>query len=416
MKLLIFCPYYPPHIGGLESHADEFNKYLSQKGIAITVFTPRLPEEALENEIVYEKVELIRFPAFEIINNYPLPKFWSLKFWKLFLGLFEIKFDIVISRTRFFNTSFLAFIYAKIYPHTNFSNPSNLKINIKSDKATDYKKETVRIGVGVKKARWIHIEHGSDFVKSGGKFSVFAAKIYDLTFGKLILKKADRIIANSNASAEFCKKLAGNINCQVIYRGVETEKIISLPADIELKNKYPDDVIITFLGRLIDGKGVTDLLSAVAEIANDNFKLFIIGGGPERKNLENLAQKLKIKNKIIFFGYKKFEDYISILKVSDIFVNPSYTEGLPTTVAEAALSKNAIIATNVGGTSEIITDGKSGFLIKPKNINLLKEKIELLINDKNLRETLGSNAFDEVKNKFNWNNSIEKYIEIFRGL
>src|SRR3989339_611359 len=114
MKLLIFCSYYPPHTGGLESHADEFNKYLSQRGIDITVFTPKLPKNSPESEILYNNVKIIRFPAFEIISNYPLPKFWSLKFWSLFLRLFNQKFDITISRTRFFNTSLLTLIYAKI--------------------------------------------------------------------------------------------------------------------------------------------------------------------------------------------------------------------------------------------------------------------------------------------------------------
>lgn len=378
MKVIVFSPYYPPHIGGLESHADEFNKYLSQKGADITVFTPRLPKEAPENEIKYGDVKIIRFPAFEIISNYPLPKFWSLKFWKLFSLLFEQKFDIVISRTRFFSTSLLALAFAKI-----------------------------------KKVKWIHIEHGSDFVKSGGKFSVITAKIYDYTFGRLALKKASEVIANSNASAEFCKRLVRNMDCQVIHRGIETEKIISLPADTDLKNKYSKDIIITFLGRLVNGKGVTDLLSAIAEIAKDNFKLFIIGDGPERKNLESLAQKLRIENKVVFFGYKKFEDYIKILKISDIFVNPSYTEGLPTSVIEAALCKKAIIATNVGGTPEIITDQKSGFLVDPGNTDQLKEKLEVLINDRTLRETLGENAYNEVKDKFSWNKSIEKYLSIF---
>lgn len=381
MKILIFCPYYPPHIGGLESHADEFNKYLSQKGMDISVFTPRLPHGVPECENKYGNVRIIRFPAFEIVSNYPLPKFWSLRFWKLFSFLFKQKFDIVISRTRFFNTSLLALIYAKI-----------------------------------KKIKWIHIEHGSDFVKSGGKFSILVARIYDHTIGKLILRLVDKVIANSNASAEFCKRLFKNINCEVIYRGIETEKIISISGNTELKNKYPDDVIITFLGRLIDGKGVADLLSALSEIKNKNYICFIVGDGPERKNLENLAQKFKIENKIIFFGYKNFDDYIRILKISDIFVNPSYTEGLPTTVAEAALCQNAIIATNVGGTAEIITDQKSGFLIEPKNIAELKNKLEMLISNKELRKQLGENAYNEVRDKFNWDESIEKYIAIFQKI
>lgn len=377
MNIIVFSPYYPPHTGGLESHADEFNKYLSQKGIDITVFTPRLPKEAMENEVKFNNVKIIRFPAFEIISNYPLPKFWSLKFWKLFFALFKIRYDIAISRTRFFNISLLSLIYAKI-----------------------------------KRAKWIHIEHGSDFVKLNSRLKSKISMLYDYTFGKLVLMSADKVVANSNASAEFCKKIAPKISCDLIYRGVETDKIQSAQPNVKMKNSCSNDVIITFIGRLIDGKGVADLIRA-AEGIGENFKLFIIGEGPQKENLKKLSKKSKIEDKIIFFGHKEFEEVIGILKISDIFVNPSYTEGLPTSVIEAALCKKAIIATNVGGTPEIITDQKSGFLVDPGNINQLKEKLEVLINDGTLRETLGENAYNEVKDKFSWNRSIDKYLSIF---
>lgn len=414
MKLLIFCPYYPPHIGGLESHADEFNKYLSQKGIDIVVFTPRLPKDAPEKEIrhnnvypptnsndlielkkvdtdaeiVKEKqisakigvgVKVIRFPAFEIIPGYPLPRFWNFRFWKLFFGLFKEDVDIVISRTRFFNTSLLALIYAKI-----------------------------------KKIKWIHIEHGSDFVQLSSKFKTFVAKFYDYTFGCLVLKFSDQNISISKAVRKFVNKFDKRQSL-VIYRGVEIEKIENAAPNLELKNKYKDTFIITFLGRLISGKGVSDLISAVKDI-NSDFILFIIGDGPERKNLEALARKLNPENKVVFFGYQKFEDAIAIIKISDLVVNPSYTEGLPTSVIEAALCRKAIIATNVGGTPEIITNDKSGFLIEPKNPQLLREKINLLIINQNLRQKFGKSAYEDTRNKFSWPVNILKYYEILENI
>lgn len=380
MKLLIFSPYYPPHVGGLESHADEFNKYLSRKGADITVFTPKLPVSAPETETMHNDVKIIRFPAFEIIPNYPVPKFWTHDFRRLFNRLFLENYDMVISRTRFFLTSLMALLYAKR-----------------------------------KKIGWIHIEHGSDFVKSGGKISTFIAWAYDHIFGKLVLASADKILANSQASARFCKRLAPKKDCPIIYRGIEIGKIESAGLNLEMRNKYPDACIITFIGRLIDGKGIADLLHATKDM-KEKFMIFIVGDGPQKKTLERIVRDLKMENKIIFFGHQKFEDAMALLKISDILVNPSYTEGLPTTVTEAALCKKAIVATNVGGTPEIITGNNDGFLVEAKNIGMLKEKLEILIRNRTLREEFGNNAYDKVKEKFDWNNSINKYLNIFNGL
>lgn len=372
-KILVFCPYYPPHIGGLESHADEFNKHLARKGNAITVFTPRLPKDAPVNETQHEKVEIIRFPAFEIIPNYPVPKFWTLSFWKLFHDLFKQDFDIVISRTRFFLTSLLAILYSKI-----------------------------------KRKKWIHIEHGSDFVKLDNCWKSCIAKIYDYTLGWLTIKMATRVVANSQASAIFCQKLCRR-KINIIYRGVEIEQI----EKVKPKNLKPSQIKICYLGRLIDGKGVKDLLMAVSELKSQNWELHIIGDGSQKKFLKQLAYELKIDKKTFFWGCQKFENAISILKACDIAINPSYTEGLPTSIVEAALCQKAIIATDVGGTREIITNNKNGFLIKPKNVNSLKEKLELLINDKDLRNKFGKKSSKEAKNKFNWNNNILRYLNIF---
>src|SRR3989338_3368629 len=111
MKALIFCPYYPPHIGGLESHADEFNKFISQQGISVTVFTTQLPRGSEQKEIRHKDVSIIRFPTFEIIPNYPLPKIWKSLFWILLIDIYHQRFDLVISRTRFFSTSLMALLY-----------------------------------------------------------------------------------------------------------------------------------------------------------------------------------------------------------------------------------------------------------------------------------------------------------------
>ena len=377
-KIIVFSPFYPPHTGGLESHAAEFNEYLSPFVDKIIVFTPKLPKNAPERKTVEKNIEIIRFPAFEIIPNYPIPKFWKSTFWKLYSSLFKERPSLVISRTRFFLTSLLALFFAK-------------KIKIKH----------------------IHIEHGSDFVKLNNHFFSFLAEIYDYTLGKLVLNCSDQNIANSKASAKFCKKLAPKKSCEVIYRGIRIEEIKKFKPNHKLKRKYANRIIITFLGRLIDGKGVQDLIKALKNIEK-NYVLFAIGDGSFKKPLKKLINEYEMSNKVIFFGQKNAREAIRILKISDIFVNPSYTEGLPTSVIEAALCEKAIIATNVGGTPEIIKDKNGIILIKPKDVNSLRENLLDLMGNKNKRLKMGELAYQDVRKRFSWKNSIKKYLQIFK--
>lgn len=102
IKLIIFPGYYIPHIGGLETHVDEFTKHLSEdENYDIYIFAPNIPKYK-EFEIRHNNVKVYRYPAFEIIPNYPVPNIFNIKFWRMFFNLYKIDFDIVMTRTRFF--------------------------------------------------------------------------------------------------------------------------------------------------------------------------------------------------------------------------------------------------------------------------------------------------------------------------
>ena len=106
-KLIIFPGNFLPNVGGLETHVDEFSKYLSEnKNYQITIFSPNV-HDSKETEIIHNNVKVIRYPAFFLIPNFPVGKFWSFKFWKMYSNLYSIKYDIVMTRTRFFTNSFL---------------------------------------------------------------------------------------------------------------------------------------------------------------------------------------------------------------------------------------------------------------------------------------------------------------------
>jgi glycosyltransferase involved in cell wall biosynthesis len=381
VKILIFCPYYPPHIGGLESHADEFNKYLSLRGMDISVFTPRLPKDAPEFETRYNGVKIIRFPAFEIVPNYPLPKFWSVKFWRLFFGLFGKKFDIVISRTRFFSTSLLALFYAKI-----------------------------------KRIKWIHIEHGSDFVKLSSNFKTAVAKIYDHTFGFLVFRFCDQNISISKAVQKFVEKFDQR-ESPVIYRGLDLETLEKMAPDLEFQKKYAGKIIITWVGRLYKWKGVEKSIEAVKKLPEEvkNKIVFaVIGNGEDFSYLKKISEK---ESAIEMVGAVTREKAIGILKISNIYLHSSEPGGgLSTSLLEAMLCGATVVATPHEGADEVIENRKNGILTKSANQEEVKKHIEDLVKNQEMLSTFSCESKKTIKSKFNWDNSIRKYEEIFRNI
>lgn len=379
LKILNFCPYYPPHIGGLEKHAIELHEKLVEKNVSVTVFTPNIP--MANKEIVNEKgVLVIRYPAFDLVYNFPVPKFWLPKFWKMFFSLFKKDYDAIFSITMFFHSAMLALLYSKI-----------------------------------KRKPWIHIEHASNYTQNDSFLIKTAARIYTDILGRIILIFSNLNIAPSQSAAKFIARFTKKPST-VIYRGMPFSEIEKNQSDTILKEKFKNKKIITYVGRLISGKGIIDLVNAISLIKHEDFILLIVGDGQEEEKLKKLIEKSGIKNKIEFLGAKNFNEVLSIMKISDIFVNPSHNEGLPTTVLEASACSCAIVATDVGGTKEIVTDKKSAILIEPKNIGVLATSIERLLKNDFERISLSKHAKEEVLERFNWEKSVNAYIDNINSL
>ncbi len=105
-----------------------------------------------------------------------------------------------------------------------------------------------------------------------------------------------------------------------------------------------------------------------------------------------------------------------MLSATDIFVNPSYSEGLGISVMEAASIGLPIIATDVGGTREIITTDKTGILIKARDVGQLAEELCRLRANAELRKKLGGNARILAERKFNWDKITGEYIKLYASL
>lgn len=163
----------------------------------------------------------------------------------------------------------------------------------------------------------------------------------------------------------------------VIKNGVDLSEIDSVD-DIHPEIhwlKRQGFLIIGYIGRLVPGKGLDVLLYALANQISLKWKLVIVGEG-EDAPLRTLAEKLAISEKVIFFGYQKHR--ISILKGFDIFVLPSRSEGTPRCLMEAMAAQVPVIATDISGCRNLVTDGENGLLFPVDSVQELTRRINSL--------------------------------------
>ncbi len=368
-------------MGGLQNHAQQFNQHMAAAGYDVYVFTPRIPGTAPEIENEHPGVHVRRFPAFELIANWPVPQFWRPRFWQLLGQIYRLQGDIIISRTRFFATTWLAALFARFVGRP-----------------------------------YVHIEHGADHVQFRSAWLLRVGAFVDHTLGALVLRSATAVVANSKQTAAFVTRLSPKVAPTVIYRGVETKTLAAIvPA---LRSEYPQNpkVRIGYFGRLIAGKGIEDLITSVADLPREKIEVLIVGDGPDYEYLPKLAESLGISLVVTFIRDTSWKGAMAFLKSCDIIVNPSYSEGLPTVLIEAALCGKAIVATDVGGTSEIVTHGRSGILIPPRNVAALTHALGSLLQQPKQRHELGAHAAVDAAGIFEWPTAVATYQRLFNSL
>jgi glycosyltransferase involved in cell wall biosynthesis len=375
VRLLIFSPYFPPHVGGLEGFVSDLDDALigAVESDEITVFTPRLPASAPRRESRADGYDVVRYPAFELIPNFPVPKVWSPEWVRALRSLEMRSFDVFVSHTRFFLVSTLSLALARLL-----------------------------------RRPLVHVEHGSDFVALDRRATRLAARVYDLLLGRLLLRRADAVVAISDAAARFVLELSGR-RAIVIRRGIWRERLEAVAPDEQMLAWADGARLVTFAGRLIDGKGVADLVEAFAQIEDESVKLCIVGDGPRKAHLEALAARLGVADRVLFLGDVPEARAWAAIRATTILVNPSYTEGLGSSVLEAAVLARPVIATDIGGHPEVIVDGEGGYLVPPRDCARLRGRLEELLSDPDLCLKLGVGARAGVLDRFDWDVSAARF-------
>ena len=161
---------------------------------------------------------------------------------------------------------------------------------------------------------------------------------------------------------------------------------------------------LLYVGRLAAAKGLPVLfesLSALKQRVNFDVVLTVIGDGPDRVQLESQVSQLNLEQSVRFIGYQNQTEVRRYLQETDIFVLPSFAEGVPVSLMEALASGIPVISTQIAGIAELVENGKNGYLVTPGDSSQLAEKIEKLCKQPDLRQSFGETGQRVVAQEFN---------------
>jgi len=222
------------------------------------------------------------------------------------------------------------------------------------------------------------------------------------------LKNA-KSVAVGEAVNKNLKEDVGITDSRVIYNGVvlketddQVDEIISYGG-----------IKLGCIARLSEQKGLTYLLDAMSLLTIKDIRLFIVGEGELRNELENKVEELDLQDSVTFLGYRK--DIVECINSFDFCVLPSVFEGFGLVAIEAFMNSKTLVATDIPGLNEVVTN-KNGVLVPAKDPAALASAIDKLATDATLRQELASQAKKDYENRFSYPMFLENYRALYREI
>jgi glycosyltransferase involved in cell wall biosynthesis len=201
-------------------------------------------------------------------------------------------------------------------------------------------------------------------------------------------------------------------NIHIIYNGVDLDTFHYVNRGAYQRDEAP--TVIGYIGRLAKEKNLPQLLAALDILKRKRivFRVLIVGNGPERVFLENLAINLDLNHEIAWLGEQS--NIMDWLQQMDIFVLPSSWEGISMALLEAMATGTPVVATEVGGTSEVVIPWETGILVPSGDINALSTALETCITNRGLRLQMGAAGRKRVEEFFSLEATTQQLFNIYR--
>jgi glycosyltransferase involved in cell wall biosynthesis len=259
--------------------------------------------------------------------------------------------------------------------------------------------------------RLITTVHGADLFPGGTPLTVYSKAMNQL------LDSSDRIVTPSRAYAEDVSRVFPQLRAKLvsIHNGVDLTEFAGRSCDATNIQRAPYILCVAMHN---EKKGIDVLLRAFALIHDKepSLKLMLVGDGPLRRQLEDLASTLGIPDRVEFLGRQGRTQVADLLHSCEVFVLPSRSEPFGIVLIEAMASKKPIVSTTAGGIPEIIENGKNGILVQPDNPSSLAEAILMVLKDVNLQRELAEDGLATVRERFRNEHTGSAYEALFADL
>lgn len=376
-RYCIFAAQFLPHLGGVERYTYNLAQKLIEKGNEVTVVTSDISSKT--NYEVIDKIKVFRLPSINLLDGrYPVLKFWTGTYRRLYKKIEKEQYDMVIVNTRFYLHSICGVRYAKRHNQ-----------------------------------RAIVIDHGTSHLSVHNRILDAVGGAWEHFITRIDYHYCKEYYGVSEASCEWLKHFGINAN-GVLYNAIDLDAIELIKknkkADFRQIYNIPSSArVIAFTGRLLEEKGIIPLIESVEQLCaqRDDVYLFLAGDG----DLNEYVKEHQAEH-IIPLGRLAFEDIISMLSDSDIFCLPSFSEGFSTSVLEAVACGCYVITTERGGSKEMITSREYGMIIKNNEKQRVYDALIEIIDKDDEREMACIKCYDKLKSNYTWDIVSDKVIEL----
>ncbi|MBA2566027.1 MAG: glycosyltransferase family 4 protein [Gemmatimonadetes bacterium] len=234
-----------------------------------------------------------------------------------------------------------------------------------------------------------------------------------LPLTRWIWRRADRIVMLSEGLGRLAWRTSPDLRFTVIRNGVDLE-LFHPGAAVPPAPGAPLRCLA--VARLIERKGIANLLRALSLLERDRFTLDVVGSGPAEGALRSLASKLELGGGVRFVGALDRPALAARYRQADVFTLSPREEAFGNVFAEALASGLPIVGSDVGGIPEFVPAGEAGFLVSPEDPAALAAALRRMANDAGLRARMGAANRERAVATLSWEHMTDRYLQVYRAL